>query len=97
MALGMIGNIEPYLQQKLIALQPEDQLVVATDGIIDICNEDGERLGLNRMSEWIDKHAGELSAKDLFNTLSKEIADFAPITKNTNDDITLMVLTRTLC
>lgn len=93
MALGMIEDIRSYLKEKVIDFEPEDSLIVSTDGISDICNEHGERLGVNRLKEWTAEHASQSSAQELFEALSKEITRFAPI-QNPQDDLTLMVLKR---
>ena len=95
-ALGMIKNIRPYLAEKKVVFEEGDSLVVATDGISELLGENGDRLGLSGLSAWTDRYADSKSAQAIFESLSKEIAAFAP-TKKQPDDITLMVLTRPLC
>lgn len=95
-ALGMIENIRPYLDAKKVTFKEGDSLIVATDGISELVSKSGNRLGLNGLSAWTNQYAHAKSAQEIFESLSKEIADFVPIS-NQYDDITLMVLTRLPC
>lgn len=95
MALGMIADIRPFLEEKEIVLNQNDSLVVATDGISEILNENGHRLGVKGFSEWIHQAADGASAQELFDALSREIAQ--SVRTKTHDDLTLMVLNRRSC
>lgn len=95
MALGMIADIRPFLEEKEIVLNLNDSLVVATDGISEILNEDGQRLGVKGVAQWIAQAADGASAQTLFDALSRVIAQ--SVHTKTHDDLTLMVLNRCLC
>ncbi len=95
-ALGMIENIKPYLEEKKVKFREGDSLVVATDGISELVGRNGDRLGLAGLSAWTNQYAHAKSAQAIFESLSKEIADFA-LSPKQHDDITLMVLTRPPC
>lgn len=95
MALGMIADIRPFLEEKEVILNLNDSLVVATDGISEILNEDGQRLGVKGVAEWITQTADGASAQTLFDALSREIAQ--SVHTKTHDDLTLMVLNRRPC
>ncbi len=96
MALGMIADIRPFLEEKEIPLSDSDSLVIATDGISEIVGSNGKRLGVGGLSQWIAQSADGASARILFEALSKEIAQ-SMLAKQQHDDLTLMVLTRCPC
>lgn len=96
MALGMIADIRPFLEEKQIGLSDHDSLVIATDGISEIIDGNGKRLGVDGLSQWIEQSADGASAQVLFEALSKEIAQLM-LAKQQHDDLTLMVVTRCPC
>lgn len=94
-ALGMIADIRPFLEEKEIVLHVDDSLIIATDGISEILNQNGDRLGVQGFSEWIAQAAERTSAQELFDALSREIAQ--SLQTKPHDDLTLMVLKRRAC
>jgi sigma-B regulation protein RsbU (phosphoserine phosphatase) len=81
---------EVYLEQQ-VALNPGDQVVFFTDGVIEAVNSEGEVFGSDRIDAALCDDLP--SATDLLLTLLREINDFtADVT--TADDRTLVVVKR---
>ena len=82
---------EVYPEQ-VIPLQPGDQVVLFTDGVIEAVNTDGEVFGSDRVDAALtDKPP---SAADLVLTILRELTDFTTGTPIA-DDRTLLVVKRT--
>ena len=75
-------------------MEPGDLLVLATDGAVEVKNEQGELFGRERLERLIDEHR-DLPAAQLLATLRQAIENFYP-DEHPKDDITLLVLERKL-
>ncbi len=93
-ALGMIPHIGGHVVQQTFSLAPQDALILSTDGILDMRNPLGERLGYTQWTKVIEKHVTKESAEQIFNAISDDLLAFAGTAKQV-DDITLMIIRRT--
>jgi sigma-B regulation protein RsbU (phosphoserine phosphatase) len=98
--LESAGNIGPGLniikdssyETSEIALSPGDLLLLYTDGVLDIFNNEGEDFGIERLKEEVRKSGG-MNAKHLIERIIKTTKEFSG--KNFfTDDFTLIVVRR---
>ncbi len=90
-ALGMIDDIAEVAEEKLINLQPEDIVVLYTDGIPEARNYMEELFELNRLKLAVAKYGPFGSADKMFNGIAEELRTFVGEEPQL-DDITLIVL-----
>lgn len=78
--------------EKITALEPGDRLVLFTDGIVEMRNEQTELFGYERLVPIIrrEKHG---TAQDLVDAIVEELQAFCP-QRPYKDDVTLLVLRR---
>ncbi len=79
----------PY-QQKMIQVQPGDALLIMSDGLMELFNENRELLGLNNIEEAFKQTDGSTSEQAL-----QSILDLAKTWRKNHpqeDDLTLMIL-----
>lgn len=93
-ALGMVPEIEKLVREKSIDLQPNDAVVLYTDGITEAKNAAGEMFGVERLRAAVARHGYQNSARGIFSGISKEFAQFVGQGHVQADDITLLVLKR---
>ena len=77
---------------KPVAMEPGDLLVLATDGTIELKNEQGEMFGTPRLESLIRENRRQ-PAPNLLGTIRAAIAAFHPA-RRPPDDITLLILER---
>jgi sigma-B regulation protein RsbU (phosphoserine phosphatase) len=90
-AIGIFGEAE--FAEEVIDLQVGDILVLYTDGITEVMNNDEDEFGEDRLEAIISENAG-LSAHDLAELVLEAITVFAE-DQNLFDDATLVVIKRT--
>jgi phosphoserine phosphatase RsbU/P len=73
-------------------MQPGDMLFLATDGIIELRNEQGQMFGADRLQQRLLTYQ-DLPAGRIKQNLRKEILDFHP-SEHPPDDITMVILER---
>ncbi len=87
--LGFVKNIGQYLKVKKISLNPQDILLMTTDGLIDSTNLRGERFGKDRVQKMLMDNrsypAGRM-AKFLYDNLTEFVS------RELEDDITVLVI-----
>ena len=88
--LGMIENIETFLEEKQIELQPHDKILLYTDGVTEAENQSRERFGLDRLTESFQRHS-QKPAAELMQAVKDEIYVFIGDHPQ-YDDITLVVM-----
>ncbi|PWN06007.1 PP2C family protein-serine/threonine phosphatase [Rhodohalobacter mucosus] len=88
MPLGAFNDF-PY-KQKQLELQPNDTLLLLSDGLDELFNEDHEMFGWERVKSTFQKYA-TLKPEDLITKLNEE-ADHWRGNKPIDDDITFAVL-----
>ena len=91
--LGMIPDIETFLEETQLYLKPNDKVLLYTDGVTEAENKTGDRLGLDRLKEIFQKH-GSKPADELIKAVKEDV--YAYIGSHPQyDDITLVVLEAT--
>jgi len=88
--LGMIPNIEQFLEEKQISLGPDDKILLYTDGVTEAENQNGVRFGLDRLKEVFQKYS-QKPAQELMQSVKDEVYSFIG-THPQYDDITLVVM-----
>ena len=88
--LGMIPDIEKFLEERQIQLQPQDKILLYTDGVTEAENQQGERFTLLRLKEVFKTHS-QKSAADLMQAVKEEVYTFIG-NRPQYDDITLVVM-----
>jgi phosphoserine phosphatase RsbU/P len=90
-ALGVLEGI--HLLPQEYDLQPSDQLILFTDGVVDTATDSGTFFGLRRLQRTISEGANG-SARQLLERIDSALAAFAQDTPPT-DDCTIVVIKRT--
>jgi serine phosphatase RsbU (regulator of sigma subunit) len=88
-AVGLYPDLE--FKTRTVTLEPEDVLLVYTDGVIDARNRAGEAFGKNRLQDLIGDSS--LPAEELIKKINTRINDHIQ-NENQFDDITIMALRR---
>lgn len=88
-AIGLLSCGE--FQEQELALQPQDRILLYSDGAIEACDRDDRELGESGLSELVQKNEGELSPEAL-RKLTESIVDYSQHT-TLNDDVTFVGLT----
>ncbi|MFA5096761.1 MAG: SpoIIE family protein phosphatase [Candidatus Omnitrophota bacterium] len=88
--LGMIADIEVFLEENEIKLKPRDKILLYTDGVTEAQNSREEQFGIDRLKESFRKHS-EKSALELMNAVKEEVYSFIG-NHPQYDDISLVVL-----
>jgi phosphoserine phosphatase len=91
--LGFLTDFSPR-PAKRIKVQPGDLLVLATDGLIELQNEEHEMFGRRRLEEIVRGNC-TMVAQDLVMAIQDAAGEFLGAC-NPRDDVTLMVLERKL-
>ncbi len=88
MPLG--SSVEYPYQEKELHMKNQDVLLLMSDGLMELFNENRELLGLDRISRAF-KECADSSASDIMSQVTKLIDKWSG-TKDHEDDITVMVL-----
>jgi len=86
--LGMVEDLE--LKEHTFQLQPDDRLVLYSDGLPDATNHEGERFGHEHFEHCLETN-GHLTAAGLVQCLVNDVADWCK-EELSFDDLTLLVL-----
>lgn len=81
---------ETSFDEQVIRMAPDDLLVVCSDGFPEASNPDGDLYGYDRLLKAIDAASGK-SAAEIAALLSKEVAEFAAESEQ-SDDQTIIVI-----
>ncbi len=87
--LGFVKDISKFVAVKKTQLNPEDVLMISTDGMLESESLTGERFGKQRLSTLLAEQK-EMSAQDLTDLAYEQFHEF--VSGEINDDITLAVL-----
>jgi len=88
--VGLESDIEPFINQLEIVLNPGDGIVLYTDGITEAENTDGNQYGLERLCEVVRQHYN-LSATGIQQAIVEDVRAYIG-EQEVFDDITLLVL-----
>ena len=88
--IGMLPEISEFLEDNELSLNPNDKVVVYTDGITEARNPSEDLFSLNRLTDSVSKHGSE-PVDQLLASLKDEVYNFIS-TREQYDDITLVVM-----
>ncbi|MDD4908765.1 MAG: PP2C family protein-serine/threonine phosphatase, partial [Candidatus Omnitrophica bacterium] len=91
--LGMVPEIDEYLEDRSLSLNPQDKVILYTDGVTEARNTDEDLFGLKRLTDIISQH-GHKPAQDLLSIIKEEVYAYIG-TREQYDDITLVVMEAT--
>lgn len=86
--LGMLPDIDSYLEDSSISLLHHDKVLLYTDGVTEAENTQGERFGLERLKESFKANSSK-APEELIQTIKTEVYEFIG-TQPQYDDITLV-------
>jgi len=88
--VGLESDIEPFINELEIVLNPGDGIVLYTDGITEAENTDGNQYGLERLCEVVRQHYN-LYATEIQQAIVEDVRAYIG-EQEVFDDITLLVL-----
>ncbi|MDD5067137.1 MAG: PP2C family protein-serine/threonine phosphatase [bacterium] len=88
--LGIIDDIDPFLEEKNIRLEPGDKVLLYTDGVTEAHNTIKERFGLERLAQSF-KNNIQRDSQDLIQAVKSDVNTFIGDSFQ-YDDITLVAL-----
>jgi phosphoserine phosphatase RsbU/P len=88
MVLGLFSTAQ--YESATIKLNPDDHLILFTDGVVEALNTMGEEFGLERLAAVLQANA-QASAQEILACLKETVLSFAANAPQ-HDDITMMVL-----
>jgi serine phosphatase RsbU (regulator of sigma subunit) len=88
--LGMMADIDSFLEEKQIKLDHGDKILLYTDGVTEAQNQAEERFGLSRLQDTFQNNSLR-SASDLMRAIKDDVYSFIG-SHPQYDDITLVVL-----
>ena len=88
-AVGIYPDLE--FKTRMVTLEPEDLLLVYTDGVMDARNRAGEAFGKSRLQNLLENSS--LSAEGLISKIKGRLSDHIQ-SESQFDDITIMALRR---
>jgi len=86
--LGFVRDIGKYLKVKKIVMNPQDILLMTTDGLVDSTNLRGERFGKDRVQRMLMDNRTYPSSR-IAKFLSDSLSEF--VSRELEDDITVLV------
>jgi sigma-B regulation protein RsbU (phosphoserine phosphatase) len=89
---GMVLGLFPTAQYEAgtVKMQPEDHLVLFTDGVIEALDASGEEFGMERLLSVLRENSGA-SASDMLTRVQEAVLAFSANAPQ-HDDITIMIL-----
>lgn len=92
-ALGMLPDMSKIAKEITMDFQPNDLLILYSDGFTDAKNTKGERFGLERLTKMVQTVGNNMHTDDIFDQLAVELTAYMEDSIQ-EDDITLMVIKR---
>lgn len=90
MWLGIDDNIEGFLQERTLTLNPGDTILLYTDGITEYHNYQGEMFGVERLQQFLTQHGSD-SPERIVQNLFKTLDEFSRGMPQ-QDDMTIVIL-----
>ena len=91
--LGVLENIDSFIEEKEILVNPKDKILLYTDGVTEAENQQGDRFSLDRLKEVFKTHC-EKPAPEFMQAIKDEVYAFIGNYPQ-YDDITLVVMEAT--
>ena len=88
--LGMMADIDDFLEEKEFYLSPGDKVLLYTDGVTEALNKDGERFSLSRLKEAFREHS-QKPVKELMQAIKDDVYTFIGAHAQ-YDDITIVAM-----
>ncbi len=88
--LGMFDDME--YDTTTLTLQPGDTIILASDGILESANEDGDHFGFDRLCTTLKTLPSASTAETLSAAILKSTNDFSGNPAEPHDDRTLIIL-----
>jgi serine phosphatase RsbU (regulator of sigma subunit) len=88
--LGVLPDVDRFTTETTVDLEPNDLVVLYTDGITEARNAGGEQYGLQRLGAAVQRHRHE----SIENVRDGVLRDVARWTAKRDDDATLVLLRR---
>ena len=88
--LGMMPDIERFMEEKQLQMESGDKILLYTDGVTEALDQSQGRFGLDRLKEVFQAHSAK-PAKELMKIVRDEVYAFIGNAPQ-YDDITLVVL-----
>jgi phosphoserine phosphatase RsbU/P len=85
--LGIADDIEGFLDDRTVALEPGDIMLFFSDGITEAANAEGEMFGQERLQALLARHAG-LPADQIVSMIMDEVRSFCA---EQTDDMSIVV------
>jgi sigma-B regulation protein RsbU (phosphoserine phosphatase) len=89
-ALGVLDDA--HYEERPVAVQPGDVVVLYTDGVSEAENEDGEQFGVERIEAIVRAHPGH-DARELMQDVVAAVLDWSG-ERGLQDDLTLLIARR---
>jgi serine phosphatase RsbU (regulator of sigma subunit) len=91
--IGLEPSVADFVDQQTIVLQPDDAVILYTDGITEAEDKNGQHFGMERFCAIIKQHSAQ-TAEAIQQAIIDEVNAFIG-TQKIYDDITLLVLKQT--
>ncbi|MDD4909004.1 MAG: SpoIIE family protein phosphatase, partial [Candidatus Omnitrophica bacterium] len=88
--LGMLPDIDTFLEEKRIKLEPKDKILLYTDGVTEAENQSHDRFGLDKLQDAFRKNIDKPTL-ELMQAIRDEVYSFIGAHPQ-YDDITLVVM-----
>lgn len=92
-ALGMVPDNSKVIQEKELAVNDGDVVVLYTDGVTEARNVAGELFGLERLKNLVIEYAAQYSADGVHYHIAKSVSEYME-GHGQDDDVTLIVMKR---
>jgi len=91
--VGLIEDISSFLTEATYPFDPQDVIIIYTDGLTEAENMTGEMYGEKRLISTIEKHAATHTSKGLLNLIYDDVYGFID-QRGLLDDVTLLIIKR---
>lgn len=91
MLVGLTESIDEFIHEKPIPLQPNDIILLYTDGATEAENPKREQFGSDRLIESLEKHADLPTTDEILAAIFQDIYVFID-GMDVYDDITIMIM-----
>ena len=88
--LGMLPDIDTFLEEKRIKLEPKDKILLYTDGVTEAENQSHDRFGLDKLQDSFRKNIDKPTL-ELMQAIKDDVYSFIGAHPQ-YDDITLVVM-----
>lgn len=90
-ALGMVDKVEKILKKEVVKLDPNDVLILYSDGIPEAWNAERQMYTADRLIQSINKQGGKATSKEIYDGILEDVYKFMEGVPQA-DDVSLMVI-----